>query len=149
MNPSPSTVSFFKKLSSSKGSKYKNQVIIKNGITFDSKLESSFDDFFMTCSSIKLIDRQVAVELLPSHKNALTGQTIRGINYVADFLVKFNDTFYLVDSKGFETAEFKLKYKLVLWQYSLGKCPYLIVAKTTKDLITQLENLNPNIPDSN
>ena len=37
--------------------------VIKKGIKFDSKLESNFDDFIIAQPQIKLIERQVKVEL--------------------------------------------------------------------------------------
>ena len=120
-------------------SKYGNQVVIKKGIKFDSKLESSFDDFIIAQPQIKLIERQVKVELLTKYSHPLTGETMRAIYYIADFLIKFNDQFFLVDSKGFMTTDFVIKYKLMIDKYLSGRCPLLIVAKTTKELIKQLE----------
>ena len=120
-------------------SKYGNQVVIKKGIKFDSKLESSFDDFIIAQPQIKLIERQVKVELLTKYSHPLTGESMRAIHYIADFLIKFNDQFFLVDSKGFMTTDFVIKYKLMIDKYLSGQCPLLIVAKTTKELIKQLE----------
>lgn len=120
-------------------SKYGNQVVIKKGIKFDSKLESNFDDFIIAQPQIKLIERQVKVELLAKYPHPLTGESMRAIHYVADFLIKFNDQFFLVDSKGFMTSDFIIKYKLMIDKYVSGECPLLIVAKTTKELVKQLE----------
>ena len=136
-----SSLHFLKQIAKSKEpySKYGNQIIIKKGVKFDSKLESSFDDFITAHSQIKLIERQVKIELLPKYRHPLTGEAMRAIFYVADFLIKFDEKFFLVDSKGFMTSDFIIKYKLMIDKYLSGECPLLIVAKTTKELINQLE----------
>lgn len=62
---------------------------------------------------------QVPIELQPGFE--YQGKKIRAINYIADF--KFNHPEVLwVDMKGFETPEFKLKWKLLLYRgYEIHK----------------------------
>lgn len=141
-----SSSNFLKNLAKSNQpySKFGNQTVVKKGVRFDSKLESSFDDFILAHPQLKLIERQVKIKLLDSQDHPLTGEKIRAIYYIADFLIKFDDSFLLVDSKGFETADFVIKHKLMIDKYRLGECPMLIVAKTTKELVGQLE-LTPKL----
>lgn len=59
---------------------------------------------------------QPKFELQPKFKK--NGKLFREINYVADFKVYNNDgTIEIIDTKGFETTDFKLKKKMFEYKY--------------------------------
>lgn len=99
--------------------KYRNKKTEIDGITFDSKKEA---DYYCELKILKMgkvveqFERQVPFELLPSFKN--NGKTIRGIKYIADFVVRYKDGHTeVVDVKGMRTKEYLLKRKLLLYKY--------------------------------
>lgn len=114
--------------------KYKSVKIEVNWVKFSSKLESRFYQYFLE-NGIEILELQPRF-LLQDKFQLNSGEKIRAIEYVADFKIKLNgDTFY-VDSKGFETTDFKLKLKL--WKKRYGNDHYLIIAKSIKDLQSKL-----------
>lgn len=90
--------------SSTKG-KYKSTITYTDNVRFASKLEAQYYSYLKmlkNSNSIKYFLRQVPIHL--------TG----GIKYVCDFMVVYQDNrIEYVDTKGFETAIFKLKKKQV------------------------------------
>lgn len=99
-------------------SKYK--AVKTNG--FDSGLEDKFHTMLLK-SGIEF-EKQIKFELQESFK--INGRSIQSINYIADFYLKKLDI--IVDVKGFETPEFKLKKKLFQKKFGidiicLTKCP--------------------------
>lgn len=91
--------------------KYNATKIEINGIKFDSKFEASVYRWLIDQPNIKLIARQKVFIILP--KFIYNGQTIREIKYLADFVIEYNGKLYIIETKGFETPEFKLKEKLL------------------------------------
>jgi len=103
-----------------KASKYFNEKIVFDDITFDSKKE------YKRYYNLKLLERaneikdlklQVEFELQPSFKK--NGVCYRKISYVADFVYydnKLNRTI-VEDTKGFKTDVYKLKKKLFEYKY--------------------------------
>ena len=86
-----------------------------NGIQFDSIMESKFYVYLLDLKSkkeIKSFERQVTFELQPGFTDA-RGRKVLPIKYIADFVVtdKVGDK-SVVDVKGMETPEFKLKKKM-------------------------------------
>lgn len=89
-----------------------------NGIKFDSKKEcnryiklKALED----AGEIHDLKLQVKFEIQPHFKH--NGQTIRAINYFADFTYyDKNDTIHVEDTKGFKTPEYLLKKKLLLFR---------------------------------
>ena len=61
------------------------------------------------------MQRQVSIELYPNLKTSQG--VIRAIKYIADFVYFENGKKIVVDAKGYETSEFKIKKKLLLWRY--------------------------------
>lgn len=61
------------------------------------------------------LQRQVPFELIPTIKT--NAGTLSKISYVADFVYKEGNQWYALDSKGFETKEFKLKKRLFILKY--------------------------------
>lgn len=136
LNPSSSTLKFLGSLKKTgiKATKYGNTKVEKNGLEFDSKLEAEFDSFLSSHSYIKLIGRQTKTVLVESVKHPVTGETLREVSYMADFMIKYKDRYYLVDSKGFRTKDFQIKFKLMIQKYLKAECPLLLVAKSIKEL---------------
>lgn len=103
-----------------KENKYKNKKVECDDRTFDSKKER---DYYLTLKSlerlgiIKDIELQVKFELQPSFM--YHGETIRTINYIADFVYTDAKTGnkIVVDVKGYRTKEYKIKKKLFLYKY--------------------------------
>lgn len=112
-------------------SKYNSRKTTIDGIVFDSVLESKFYFYLKhNTDKIKLLDRQVVVELLPKSGKA------RSVKYIADFLIEYQGKQFLVDSKGVKTDVFNLKMNL----YSrLADQLKLIVAKTINEMIIDLK----------
>lgn len=90
-----------------------------DGIKFDSIKESRrYEELKLLEQTGEISDLQLQVrfELQPSFK--IGKKTYRSIDYIADF-VYVDDTGKTIveDVKGFETPEFKLKKKLLLYKY--------------------------------
>lgn len=90
------------------------------GIIYDSELEMKyFRDVIkvgLENGTIKNCERQVKYELQPKYK--YQGNNILAINYVADFVITYNDDSIIVwDVKGLADATAKLKKKLFHYKY--------------------------------
>ena len=99
-------------------SKYK--AVKTNG--FDSGLEDRFHTMLLK-SGIEF-EKQIKFELQESFK--INGKSIQSINYIADFYLKKLDI--IIDVKGFETADFKIKKKMFQKKFNkdivcLAECP--------------------------
>jgi len=92
-----------------------------NDILFDSIMESRYYVHLLILqgeNKIKSFERQVTIELQPKFKDKFTGKTILPIRYIADFVIVDNDDVqWIVDVKGLETPEFKLKKKMLQYKY--------------------------------
>jgi hypothetical protein len=100
-------------------SKYKNQKTEVDGIVFDSKREA---EYYMQLKYLKRIGEikdfgiQQKYELQPKFKK--NGKTYQAIAYIADFVfVNKDGSTEVVDIKGVETKEFKIKYKMFEFKY--------------------------------
>lgn len=70
----------------------------------------------MAAGEITKIERQKAYLLQPAFK--YQGKTIRAIHYLADFVVTYKDgREEVIDTKGFQTKDYLLKKKLLLYRY--------------------------------
>jgi len=93
--------------------KYGNTKVLYNGVKYDSKREANYAaelDLRLYAKDIAAWGRQLRVKL------EANGQKI--CVYVIDFdVTELDGTHTLVEVKGFETAEWKLKKKLleILW----------------------------------
>lgn len=101
-----------------KESKYKNKKIDSPDGKFDSKYE--YEEWIR----LKLLERghiisdlrrQVPFEIIPTIRT--TADTLCCIKYVADFVYLENGLTKIVDTKGFETPEYKIKKRLLINQY--------------------------------
>ena len=101
--------------------KYFNKKVIVDGIKFDSKKESKrFEELKMLKKAglIRELELQPTFELQPAYKNN-KGEHIRAITYKADFIY-FDvhlDRFIVEDVKGYKTDVYKIKKKLLEYQY--------------------------------
>lgn len=100
-------------------SKYKNEPIIIDGHRFPSKKEArrySQLKILEKAGEIYSLQLQVAFELQPKFKNPETGETIRAIKYVADFVYKDKEgNIHIEDAKGMRTEVYELKKKMMLY----------------------------------
>lgn len=121
--------------------KYSAYKPIINTIRFDSMMEGNYYVELLKQVKNKEIlnfDRQVSYELLPSFK--LGSKKITGIKYVADFVVKKDkNTTIIIDIKGKETTDFKIKKKL--FEYKYKKTLFCIQYYAPKDEWLTLEEI--------
>lgn len=110
--------------------KYNAQKTIIDWIKFSSKLEARFYEYFKNHKDINIVELQPKFLLQPSFK--YEWKTIREINYVADFKIEVFWGYYIVDSKWFETADFKIKKKMFLFKHWSENI--LIVCKSIKEI---------------
>lgn len=101
-------------------SKYHNKIAYYDGIAFDSiKERDYYADVLLPlkwAGEIKSIDMQVSFVLQPPFKHG--GKTIKGIKYVADFVITHPDgRKKVIDTKGYRTKEYQLKRKMLLYKY--------------------------------
>lgn len=101
-------------------SKYHNKIAYYDGIAFDSiKERDYYADVLLPlkwAGEIKSIDMQVSFVLQPPFKHG--GKTIKGIKYVADFVITYPDgRKKVIDTKGYRTKEYQLKRKILLYKY--------------------------------
>ena len=107
-------------------SKYGNKKVEVDGIMFDSKAEAEYYDLAVWQAQaegweLKLQER---FELMP--KFELEGKKYRKIEYVPDFTFYKNGKLVkVVDVKGMQTKDFKIKAKLFCHKYQIP----LILAK--------------------
>lgn len=101
-------------------SKYHNKIAYYDGIAFDSiKERDYYADVLLPlkwAGEIKSIDMQVSFVLQPPFKHG--GKIIKGIKYVADFVITYPDgRKKVIDTKGYRTKEYQLKRKMLLYKY--------------------------------
>lgn len=102
--------------------KYHNKKVIVDNIQFDSVAESKYYlqlKWLKQAKQIKEFKLQPKFLLLEKFRK--NGKTFREINYRADFEIhNLDGTIEIVDVKGVETPEFKLKRKLFEKRYELS-----------------------------
>lgn len=90
-----------------------------DGILFDSTMEANYYIYLkeeQEKGNVIDIILQPEYPLLESYKKY--GRTIRGMKYISDFLVTYKDgTQIVIDVKGKETDDFKIKRKLFDYKY--------------------------------
>lgn len=102
--------------------KYGNKKTVVDGITFDSKKEATrYAELKLLQRAGEIFDlqRQVPFTLIP--KQTRDGKVIeRPCVYKADFVYKEKDgTEVVEDVKGVCTKEYRIKKKLMLWQFGI------------------------------
>ena len=105
----------------SKGAKYGNRKITRDGITFDSVREyRRYVELSLLerAGTIQNLQRQVKFVLIPSQR--INGKVVeRECSYIADFVYYQNGEKIVEDSKGFKTKDFIIKRKLMLLNYGI------------------------------
>lgn len=114
------------------GQKYNNNSVQRYGLTFDSELEL-FAYELLKKFKFKF-EFQYKHELQPTHVG-WDGQTVRRINMFVDFRITTPDGYIYFDTKGFETEESKLKYKMLSYQKIVAGEKHQIVWKHKKDQV--------------
>lgn len=97
--------------------KYRNKKTEVDGILFDSKKEASryiILKMMEETGEIRDLRRQVKYELIPRQR--LDGKMHRAVYYVADFVYIKDGEIIVEDVKGFRTAVYKLKRRIMLWK---------------------------------
>ena len=104
-----------------KPSKYHNEKVTVDGITFDSQKEANrYQELLLE----KLAGIVLEIELQPKfvlqegYRDPRTLKWVRPIVYIADFRVTYADgRVVVIDTKGFRTKEYRLKKKLFRRRY--------------------------------
>ncbi len=94
-----------------KPSKYKNEKTIYNGIKYDSKKEAAYAQTLDLLKKAKGNDRVLRVERQVKMPIRMDNKLI--CTYILDFRVEYPDRLEFIDVKGFRTAIYRLKKKLV------------------------------------
>ena len=115
--------------------KYQNKKTEVNGITFDSKLEADrFEQLLWLEKAGEITDLilQPEFQVFRGYVNPDTGEKKKSTFYIGDFqYVDIRKHKVIVeDTKGMETPEFRLKWKLVQSQY-----PEFEFRKVTRDMV--------------
>jgi hypothetical protein len=102
--------------------KYRNRKITVDGEVFDSQKEyKRWRELVLLVKAGQISDlsRQVKIELIPSQR--VGGKVAeRACHYVADFVYIDKDGQMVVeDTKGFRTADYIIKRKLMLWAHGI------------------------------
>jgi hypothetical protein len=102
-------------------SKYGNRKVNRDGVTFDSAKEARrWSELLILeqAGAIQNLQRQVRYELLPSQR--IGGKVAeRAVHYVADFVYEQDGAVVVEDTKGFRTADYIIKRKLMLWRHGI------------------------------
>jgi hypothetical protein len=110
--------------------KYWSKKTIIDWITFSSALEARF--YLSMAKDERIIITRLQPRFLLQEWFVYDRKRIRPIEYVADFIIEVDWAEYIIDSKGFETPDFKLKKKM--WLYRYWKEHRLLVCKSIKEL---------------
>lgn len=94
--------------------KYNNKKVVIDGIKFDSKREGEYYEHLKCLKQAgKITDFELQPKFVLQEGFKKYGRKFLPINYVADFRVWFPDgTDCVIDIKGHETPDFKIKRKL-------------------------------------
>lgn len=117
---------------------------------FASKWEAELYGHLRLVVPARFLHLQPMFELLPAFKD-VTGAKQRAIMYCADFLVglprienaapaRAGDL--VIDAKGMETTDFKLKRKMFLYRYGV---PLLAIKKRKRDLAALIERCQERV----
>lgn len=108
-------------------SKFGNKKVTVFGIAFDSKREAQRYLELVSmerAGKIKNLQTQVPFELIPPIRDNNDKLIQRSCDYVADFVYSTvsddgTTTRVVEDAKGYRTEVYKIKKKLMLWQYGI------------------------------
>lgn len=92
-----------------------------NGFRFDSVMEGRYYVYLLHLAEeglVKSFERQVTYILQEKYRDRFSGKVVAAIKYIADFVLEMPDGAQVViDVKGKETPEFKLKQKMFGYRY--------------------------------
>ena len=102
--------------------KYHSRKTVVNGITFDSKLEADrYQQLLLLEKAGEICDLtlQMEFQIFHGYRDPETGEKEKSAFYVADFVYLDCKArkWIAEDTKGIETKEFRLKWKLVKQRY--------------------------------
>lgn len=100
--------------------KYRNQKIVVDNITFDSKKEAKrYQELILMQKAGLITDlkRQVPFTLVPAFN--LNKKRYRNMSYIADFTYKQNGKEIVEDTKGYRTEVYRIKKKLMAYIYKI------------------------------
>lgn len=103
-----------------KSSKYRARKLTIDGITFDSQKEANrYCELKLMLQAGEIAKLELQPEfILQKGYRGLDGKWVRAIKYRADFRVTYPDgRVVVIDTKGYQTKEYKLKKKLLLARY--------------------------------
>lgn len=126
-------------------SKYNSKKVEVDGILFDSSIEAEYYKVLKN----KGEEFDIHPKFILQEKCSIDGEKIGGITYVADFRV--GNT--VIDIKGVETTDFKMKAKMFKAKYKnfklicLAKCPLKYIKYSNngfinKDVLNKLQREN-------
>jgi uncharacterized protein YlaN (UPF0358 family) len=98
-------------------SKYKNVKTEYNGIKYDSKKEAAYAQTLDLLKKAEGKDKLIKWTRQIPFQISIGGEKI--CKYIADFHVSYSDRNEIVDVKGYKTAMYRLKKKLVEAQYMI------------------------------
>ena len=102
--------------------KYGNKKVTVNGVTYDSEKEyTRWRELLLLQRAGAIIDlqRQVKFVLIPSQKGE-NGKVIeKECSYYADFVYRKDGQIVVEDTKGFRTADYTIKRKLMLYVHGI------------------------------
>lgn len=101
-----------------------------DGYTFDSIFESKVYVILRDDPRVKILDIHPRYTLQEKYQTK-DGRKIRAMEYVSDFIIDVMWDIYILDAKGKETTDFKIKRKIFEYKYRDSK---LIVAHSQKEL---------------
>jgi protein associated with RNAse G/E len=105
------------------------QKVEKHGLRFDSRLELFF---YELCRSENLdFEFQVLYELHPPFK--YQGKAVRAMTLTVDFDFQEHGKNVIVDTKGFQRNDNKLKWKLLKYGLSEDSQPHIFLPKNQKE----------------
>lgn len=104
-----------------KNRKYGAKKCMINDIIFDSIMEGRFYVYLLHLKQdgqVKSFTMQTPYVLQDKYRDKFTGKAVPAIKYIADFVMTMPDDIEVViDVKGKETADFKLKKKMFGYRY--------------------------------
>lgn len=102
-------------------SKYHSRKTVVDGITFDSAKEARRYrelQLLEKAGVISGLTRQQAFTLIPAQR--IDGKVVeRAVKYVADFCYYRDGEYVVEDTKGFRTADYIIKRKLMLYTHGI------------------------------
>ena len=112
----------FLKAYGQKKTKYGAHKTVVDGIKFDSRKEAERYyqlKFLEKQGTIKNLQRQVKFVLVPTQRDKDGKLLERERSYIADFVYTMHGERIVEDTKGFRTAEYKLKKALMLYIHGI------------------------------